>query len=192
MKTIEQERAYFAWKCVERIKLAKEGKWLEFRNRRWEQKEISTNNISFNELKKWSGIGGIGKGFWESLRNLIKRKLNKSEISEDEMKNNYSQIKEPLKANIIETYSSHAKRLSQMIISNSLVTTLAFYKSKDIARQQIFLDVQEWLKYRNFYNGDIHLIEDLSSREASNLRVITTESIAFANWLKRMAEVELD
>ena len=52
MKTIEQERAYFALKCVERIKLLKIGKWLEFRENEFEEIRISPNELPLEMLKE--------------------------------------------------------------------------------------------------------------------------------------------
>ena len=55
---------------------------------------------------------------------------------------------------------------------------------------QIYLDLELWLKYKNFIQGN-HLLEYLLTSDANCLRVITVESLAFAEWLKRTAEVEL-
>ena len=55
---------------------------------------------------------------------------------------------------------------------------------------QIYLDLELWLKYKNFIQGN-HLLKYLLTSDANWLRVITVESLAFSQWLKRMAEVEL-
>jgi len=115
MKTIEQERAYFALKCIERVK---------------------------NKDKK-----------------------------------------------IKEKYGRNAKRLPALLTSNGLASTLAFLKSKS-ETEILYEDVEEWLKKREIVK-DKSALEYCLEVSSSQYRVITSEAIAFSQWLKRMAEVEL-
>jgi len=206
MKTIEQQRAYFALKCVERVKiLVEENKWFEFENGDFKKQIfLSSQNIDLSELKKWSQRGGVGEILWNNIDKELKNKFKgNKQILEDwkNFKENksfpsqlleeaYRQISVSFKKDLKKDYASHAKKLPQLIVSNGLVPTLAFYKSKGKERMQIYLDLELWLKYKNFIQGN-HLLEYLLTSDANCLRVITVESLAFAEWLKRMAEVEL-
>ncbi|MCP2520137.1 type III-B CRISPR module-associated protein Cmr5 [SCandidatus Aminicenantes bacterium Aminicenantia_JdfR_composite] len=116
MKTIEQERAYFALKCIERIK---------------------------------------------SIRDAKKK----------------------------DKYKTNSKRLPALIITNGLGPTLAFLKSKKETKA-IYDDLEEWLKQRGRIRSDA-LKEILEEKSLQEYRIITAEALAFANWLKRMAEIEL-
>lgn len=198
MKTIEQQRAYFALKCVERIKILVDEKiWFEFEN--GDFKEINLDELTLDDLKKWYLKKGIGEILWDSL----KRKMRNDEALEKFVKNQLSneqlfQLQEVYKKiaplndfkTLTKDYASHAKKLPQLIVSNGLVPTLAFYKSKGKERMQIYLDLELWLKHKNLIQGN-HLLEYILTTDANWLRVITTESLVFAEWLKRMAEVEL-
>jgi len=198
MKTIEQQRAYFALKCVERIKILVDEKiWFEFEN--GDFKEINLDELTLDDLKKWYLKKGIGEILWDSL----KRKMRNDEALEKFVKNQLSneqlfQLQEVYKKiaplndfkTLKKDYASHAKKLPQLIVSNGLVPTLAFYKSKGKERMQIYLDLELWLKHKNLIQGN-HLLEYILTTDANWLRVITTESLVFAEWLKRMAEVEL-
>ena len=206
MKTIEQQRAYFALKCVERVKiLVEENKWFEFENGDFKKQIfLSSQNIDLSELKKWSQRGGVGEILWNNIDKELKNKFKgNKQILEDwkNFKENksfpsqlleeaYRQISVSFKKDLKKDYASHAKKLPQLIVSNGLVPTLAFYKSKEKERMQIYLDLELWLKYKNFIQGN-HLLEYLLTSDANWLRVITVESLAFSQWLKRMAEVEL-
>ena len=116
MKTIEQERAYFALKCVERIKT--------------QNKEVK------------------------------------------------------------EKYKRNAKRLPALLTSNGLASTLAFLKSKP-ETEILYKDVEEWLKKREIVKSNKSALEYCLEISPSQYRIITSEAIAFSQWLKRIAEVEL-
>ena len=206
MKTIEQQRAYFALKCVERIKiLVEENKWFEFENGDFKKQIfLSSQNIDLSELKKWSQRGGVGEILWNNIDKELKNKFKGSKQILEDWKNfkenksfpsqlleeAYRQISVSFKKDLKKDYASHAKKLPQLIVSNGLVPTLAFYKSKGKERMQIYLDLELWLKYKNFIQGN-HLLEYLLTSDANWLRIITSEALAFSQWLKRMAEVEL-
>lgn len=208
MKTSEQERAYFALKCVERIKiLVEENKWLEFENGDFKKQIfLSSQNIDLSELKRWFQRGGIGEILWNNIDKELENKFKENrQILEDwrNFKENksspsqlleeaYQQISISFKKDLKKEYASHAKKLPQLIVSNGLVPTLAFYKSKGKERTQIYLDLELWFnyKYKNLISN-AHLFEYLLNTDANWLRVITSEAIAFSQWLKRMAEVEL-
>jgi len=229
-KTLEQERAFYCLKCIERLKLAKEGKWFDLKG----------NNIydlkpaNFDEFHKYRFYDGVKKELYGSfvswfmdgsknrqLRNIIgilnrneeqaKKKLKEffdegRDLNNQNVKNQISQIYSGFHFDFsnydyLSDYSSHAKRLPQMIISNGLIPTLAFYKSKGKDRGQIYTDICEIMEitgfksYTNRKNNKKEgsfLLEFLLEADFQTLRLATIEVLAIANWLKRIVEVEIE
>lgn len=85
-------------------------------------------------------------------------------------------------------YASCAKKLPAMITSNGLILTLAFLKSKSDTKG-VYDSLDSWLRKRNFSNNDS--LENLLNVDFNTLRLATVEALSFANWLKRMSEIEL-
>jgi len=232
IKTLEQQRAFYCLKCIQRLKLAKEGKFFDLK-----EKDSQLNQIytlipdEIDKIREYSYFDGIKKELYKNLKedilknlpsnlknskdkiekylendnnNLdatIKQQLNnfyKKYIEESEVKQ-----KSNLSDNYLSDYSSHAKKFPQMIISNGLIPTLAFYKSKGKDRGQIYSDICEMLEvlefklYKDFKDknkdknkGNV-LLEFLINSDSNNLRLATMEVLALANWLKRIVEIEL-
>jgi len=87
-------------------------------------------------------------------------------------------------------YQSAAKSLPAFIVSNGLIPTLAFYKSKE-DKKDVYDTIKEWLKKRGFVKSD-DAIKDLVELDFQTLRLATIEALAIANWLKRIVEVEIE
>jgi CRISPR-associated protein Cmr5 len=87
-------------------------------------------------------------------------------------------------------YKSAAKSLPAFIVSNGLIPTLAFYKSKE-EKKPVYYAIKEWLKKRGFVMSD-DAIKDLVESDFQTLRLATIEALAIANWLKRIVEVEIE
>jgi len=232
-KTLEQERAFYCLKCVERLKLAKDGKWFELKDVK-NQFNLKSNN--FDDFHKYRFYDGIKLDMFNDfvswfmnernnnqLRNILrslnqdeneaKRKLSEffkegKDLNNQNVKNQISQIYSNFPPNFSKydyasDYSSHAKRLSQMIVSNGLIPTLAFYKSKGDDRGQIYTDICEilevtgfkpyldWKNKNNNKEGSL-LLEFLLETDFQTLRLATMEVLAIANWLKRIVEVEIE
>jgi CRISPR-associated protein Cmr5 len=229
-KTLEQERAFYCLKCVERLKLAKGGKWFELKDVK-NQFNLKSNN--FDDFHKYRFYDGIKLDMFNDfvswfmnernnnqLRNILrslnqdeneaKRKLSEffkegKDLNNQNVKNQISQIYSNFpfdfsKYDYASDYSSHAKRLSQMIVSNGLIPTLAFYKSKGDDRGQIYTDICEilevtgfkpYLDWKNNKEGSL-LLEFLLETDFQTLRLATMEVLAIANWLKRIVEVEIE
>ena len=229
-KTLEQKRAFYCLKCVERLKLAKAGKWFNLENPENQYNLKSNNFDDFHKYRFYSGVREeLFKDFvsWfmderknRELKNILenlgpdkekaKRKLNEffneeKELNDQNIKVQISQIYSsnftPQYPDYLSDYSSHAKRLSQMIVSNGLIPTLAFYKSKGDDRGQIYSDICEILEVTEFkpYNDwkknngkeGSFLLEFLLNADFQTLRLATIEAVAIANWLKRIVEVEI-
>ena len=113
---------------------------------------------------------------------------------------------ENIEASVKEKYASNAKKLPALITTNGLIPTLAFLKSKEETRP-LYDTMNEWLKRKVFSkddtmnerlkekgfsnNNDDDALEYLLTCNFSTLRLATMEAIAFANWLKRMVEIEI-
>jgi len=90
-----------------------------------------------------------------------------------------------------EKYASNAKKLPALITTNGLIPTLAFLKSKEEIKP-LYDTMNEWLKEKGFNNNnDDDALEYLLTCDFSTLRLATMEAMAFANWLKRMVEIEM-
>jgi len=87
-----------------------------------------------------------------------------------------------------DKYKTHARSLPSFIILNGLISTLAFYKSKD-ERKPVYDTINDWLKNKGFVNSDA--LEELNNVDFQTLRLATIEVLAIANWLKRIVEAEL-
>jgi len=233
IKTLEQQRAFYCLKCIQRLKLAKEGKFFDLQNPN-SQYNLIPDEI--DKIREYSYFDGIKKELYKNLKEDILKNLpsnlknSKDEIKEylendndkndndkldatikQELNNFYKQyIQKPevkqksnLSDNYLSDYSSHAKRFPQMVISNGLIPTLAFYKSKGKDRGQIYSDICEMLEvlefklYKDFKDknkdknkGNV-LLEFLINSDSNTLRLATMEVLALANWLKRIVEIEL-
>lgn len=85
-------------------------------------------------------------------------------------------------------FKTEARRVSSLIISNGLLPTLAFLKSKE-GRKPVYEIINQWLKQREFCKNDA--LEELLNSDAIKLRLATMEAFELANWLKRIVEIEI-
>lgn len=100
-------------------------------------------------------------------------------------------------------YRSNVMKLPSLILTNGLGQTLAFLKSKGKreegkskkAEEQIYEHLQEWLtnggviNWSNATKGE--LIERIMAVNSDKYRHVTSETLAFMNWLKRFADAVL-
>jgi CRISPR-associated protein Cmr5 len=89
-----------------------------------------------------------------------------------------------------DKFASNAKKLPALITTNGLIPTLAFLKSKEETRP-VYNTINEWLKQKGFTENNKDVLEYLLDCSFSTLRLATMEAMAFANWLKRMVEIEI-
>ncbi len=97
-------------------------------------------------------------------------------------------------------YRGLALKLPSMILTNGLGQTLAFLKSKgknDPNRpdEAIYGHMEKWIRKNSGFhrpgtpvNG---LIETVLSGSSADYRLLTVETLAFLNWLKRFADAKL-
>ncbi len=97
-----------------------------------------------------------------------------------------------LKKSEKKKFATYAKRLPALIITNGLLPTLAFLASKDDSRA-VYETLVKWLQEKDYIteNDLDKAIDEVAGMDASKLRAITTEALAFADWLKRLSEAYL-
>ncbi len=96
-------------------------------------------------------------------------------------------------------YRSNALKLPSLILTNGLGQTLAFLKSKgkrDLSKseEKVYRDIEDWLKRPGVINWGTaqgELIERIMKINSDKYRLVTTETLAFINWLKRFADAAL-
>lgn len=101
----------------------------------------------------------------------------------------YQANKETFKAD----YKGYVKNIPVLIKTNGLGNTLAFMCSKDKkAYKVIYQQLSDWLKHLDIscepLPADGELLDFVVSRDSAVYKQITTETLAFLNWLKRLAE----
>jgi CRISPR-associated protein Cmr5 len=97
-------------------------------------------------------------------------------------------------------YRSLVLKLPSLILTNGLGQTLAFLKSKgkgneSNAEEKVYQDLQGWLTNTEIINwGTVkqsELIERIMAINSDKYRLITAETLAFLNWLKRFTDAVL-
>jgi CRISPR-associated protein Cmr5 len=87
-----------------------------------------------------------------------------------------------------DKFKTAARNLPSFIVSNGLIPTLAFYKSKT-EKKEVYEYINEWLKRKEIIKSDA--LSELVDIDFNTLRLATMEVLALANWLKRIVEIEL-
>ena len=105
------------------------------------------------------------------------------------------------KENISSDYKAYIKKISPLVMTNGIGNTLAYIVSKGKAHNKkeknnaydlIYAQLSAWLSNEN--NGcillpsDTYLLEFIISQPSTVYRQITTETLAFLNWLRRLSE----
>ena len=84
-------------------------------------------------------------------------------------------------------FKTNAQRLVSFIVSNGLLPTLAFYKKDE--KKPVYELLNSWLKEKHYINNDA--LKELAEADANKLLIVTSEAIAFSNWLKKVVEIEI-
>jgi CRISPR-associated protein Cmr5 len=87
-----------------------------------------------------------------------------------------------------DKFKTAARNLPSFIVSNGLIPTLAFYKSK-AEKKEVYEIINKWLKRKEIIKSDA--LSELVDKDFKTLRLATMEALALANWLKRIVEIEL-
>lgn len=99
-----------------------------------------------------------------------------------------NEVKRVKESGDAKKYKTNAERLPSLIVSNGLIQTLAFYKSKE-ERKQVYDTLNKWFKNRGTITNDV--LEELIKFDFQKLRLATVEALSLAEWLKRIVEVEI-
>ncbi|NNG65723.1 type III-B CRISPR module-associated protein Cmr5 [Caldanaerobacter subterraneus] len=89
-----------------------------------------------------------------------------------------------------DKYKTNVRRLPAFIVSNGLIPTLAFYKSKEETKP-VYDTLNKWLQKRGYISENKDALDELVDKDFQILRLATTEILALANWLKRTVEIEI-
>jgi len=92
--------------------------------------------------------------------------------------------------------SNYTEKVSSYILTNGLLPTLAFLKSKEDAKEEkdVYECVGKWLKSK-FINADNKgkdedIISYLVNKDSTTLRLATIEAMELANWMRRLVKKE--
>ena len=94
-------------------------------------------------------------------------------------------------------YKSGAKKLPVLIKTNGLAQTLAYIERRDNF-PKLYDQIDQWLHCKGLLIGLDPMIDQVIAMNSATYRRITTETLAFLNWIRRfvdghlMADVEED
>lgn len=96
-------------------------------------------------------------------------------------------------------YKSYIKKLPAMIQVNGLGQSLAFYLSKKKEYGTIYNQIERWIREQHDVlirkydpEGRKKFIEAVVSMDSSDYRIITAETMALLNWMRRFADGLID
>jgi CRISPR-associated protein Cmr5 len=105
----------------------------------------------------------------------------------------YECVKEVKGKEFAPKYLAYARKLPSMITYNGLLTTVAFAKTKkENAWRKLLEHLEKFLREEGIKQENKDLIEFLSEREVQEYRFITKRVLDFSQWLKRVAEGEIE
>ncbi|MCX7759108.1 MAG: type III-B CRISPR module-associated protein Cmr5 [bacterium] len=89
-------------------------------------------------------------------------------------------------------YKSALRHLPSMIISNGLLPTLYFYKSRGSERKEIFKIINKLLEKLSLKRQEEDLLNHIVKSDYKTLMFFTERILWISSWLKRIAEAEID
>ncbi|MFU0784237.1 MAG: type III-B CRISPR module-associated protein Cmr5 [Thermoanaerobacterium thermosaccharolyticum] len=186
---LEKGRAEFAYNCVS------------------DAKKLRSNN---------GNVEKVLNEFLETIRNNIgknadvdeKQKLLErfdqifKEPDKYIVKENFANLEDDIKkalekySKFLENYRSYARKIPTMILTNGLGQTVAFVRSKfekETAYKLLYTQITEYIKSSctsriTMPQEKNDLVEWVISCNSTEYRYITSEVLAFLNWLRRLAE----
>jgi CRISPR-associated protein Cmr5 len=119
-------------------------------------------------------------------------------LEQGRAKHAFDAAKEAAKQKDKEEYESYTKKVPMLIKTNGLGATLAFMQSKGKAYKTILNNLESWfktdIKFSSIYKAipGSDLVEKTVNCNTSEYRALTTEALAYLNWLKRFADGLID
>jgi len=171
-RTLEQERAQRAWECV-----------------------TQCLNHAVQGLSE--AIAKVEEKINQDRNENQKKQLQKHK---EELNNRLEKLRTPEgEARWKKGYSSLARKVPMLVLTNGLGQTLAFLKAKgknDPADEHtvLFSHLSKWVLDQvapGMSSGNDDLLQWVLRNDSAAYRRATTEALAFLNWLKRFAEAEL-
>jgi CRISPR type III-B/RAMP module-associated protein Cmr5 len=84
--------------------------------------------------------------------------------------------------------SNYADKLTSYILTNGLLPTLAFIKSKDGGTYQV---IEKYFKHtKQIFEKDKDIIQQLVDSDSTRLGLATIEALELANWIRRFVKSE--
>ncbi len=131
------------------------------------------------------------------MRSLDQERMRKAYEFVQDVKQNHS--------GIANEYSSLAKKLPAMIVNNGLITTMVFLRSKAKKKKEEEGEkttaneklLEQLLSYIISENQDTDSKYEIFRKRVENMDIeeylfLTQDVLAFATWLKRIAEGEIE
>ncbi|MGB9823755.1 MAG: type III-B CRISPR module-associated protein Cmr5 [Candidatus Hydrothermia bacterium] len=83
-----------------------------------------------------------------------------------------------------ESEKREFKKLPNLIMTNGLIPTLAYYKKDET---NVYNAISDWLKFKNLIQSDA--LNELLNADSQTLRKATLEVLKLSNYLKRFSEM---
>lgn len=194
IKTLEQGRAKFAYKCAEQMLTLKDF--------------LFTNPLKKVE-KTYNFVLPIFEDY--KLKLLRNPKYSREVKNIEDVYNAYISSPSPFDKNttneinamfikfhskMLKDYKSYAKKIPMLIKTNGLGATIAFVFSKgsdNISYRIIYNQITEWMKIeaKQVIAEELEknsLVKEVTEISTEKYRLLQTEILAFLSWLRRFAE----
>ena len=89
-----------------------------------------------------------------------------------------------------DKYATAAKKVPVLIKTNGLAQTLAFMQNRDEGYNELFEQIDAWLRQKHFIEADSRtdLVEWVIQQPSNAYRHLTTETLALMNWIRRFVD----
>ena len=89
------------------------------------------------------------------------------------------------RSKVQKTYKTGAKKLPVLIITNGLGQALAYIKTRNAT---LYQDLTDWLHSKGFIQTGDDLVSEVIRMDSNEYRRLTTETLAFLNWVRRFVD----
>jgi CRISPR-associated protein Cmr5 len=106
--------------------------------------------------------------------------------------NSVSSVKKNQPENHQKKYGSLARKMPTLIQVNGLAQTMAFLRAGEAYHIQMVNHLSTWFCARFHWNIDnFDLLQKILNMDSQQYRLVTSEALAFLQWIKRFAEADL-